>query len=1117
MHPGFQRRLRPIAAFILVFFSWFCIEPWNYAVAAPPPKAAPKEKGASEKLEEALHSVKSLTQELEPELAADRETQPKIDQLIQHQKNIAALDTAVQKEFTETEAFLKAKNLPAVILDRHAKAVVEFKQNMKMLRGHLDEMVRLHGEGKRAKGRGDFKSADQKKGELREKLKATRTHLEEKVKEPRHQKLDPNNLPHRMPKVKERLPRLKKEEFTEFQKPVQLAFNGDPSFMLVQSTQDLPTPADLAENIEVQFTPEIQALATELAHNPVKIYNWVHNNIDFVPTYGSIQGANHCLATKQCNDIDTASLLIALLRVSGISARYVYGTIEVPIAQAMNWVGGFTDPMSAANFIVSGGTPAGAIIRGAGVSAIQMEHTWVEAYVDYIPSRGAVQKQGDTWVPMDGSFKSNTIAAGVDVTNITGFNPQTFLNNVLSTATVDQVTGSVTGIDAAVVNQQTDAVKQGLLAYITNQNITGNLDSLVGSRTIKAESPKILPGQLPFRVIARALPVSEINSSLRHHLTFEFLDEFQIPISSYAASLPELASKRITLSYIGATAADQTLLDSAAGSGATSLPVYLISVLPILKVEGNTVWSGPPVRMGEGQTIQISFQNPSQADLVSFEVVAGSYSAFGLNLGRPSLDLLQKRAARLSENYFNKAEQDLGINFNSPVPADEIVGEGLHQNIFAWWIEKDFYTKTLALQEGVIEAGIPSIGVSASPLTVTYLFGVPFQGTYRSLILDIARDIAFAHHKSGDQTSTKAYYEAAGIISSTLEGEILNQLHMPKSPAASTVAILVESNRTGVPIYEVTQSNVAQILPLLQQSAEFKVKVQDAIAAGKTVITPKRDITLGKYAGSGYIVLDPITGAAGYLIDGGLAGGACDSSPSSFPVAKIPPNSPSIALLLRTATASSAPGTTITSTGEVLVASAPGGGAAGGSAAGLMAASIIAVTVVLTIFLTATQAGDGSEVSFYLDPIGRTIQVNEDYYNEHVRARHERDVPNDFTRSDFNNCLQGLDPERVEVWFRNREKDGDGRNAIVCALAPERPGKVLFIVYGGENYFSLITAFIPDEDPNDKTIKLPISWPYVFDQVSKAHGFNLHLYGDATTDPIKPYTINIFEQKAEPK
>lgn len=1108
MHPLFKRRLRPIAVVILVFFSWFCIEPWNFAVAAPPAKPAKafsKEKGSSEKLEESLHKIKSLTQTLDQDLAADQEIQPQIDQLTEQQKNIAVLDAAVQEEFAETEALLKAKNLPAEILDRHAKAVAEYQENIQVLRKNLDDTVRIHGERKRAKGRGDLKGADQKKGELRAKLKAAKSHLEEKVKERPHQKLDPNNLPHRTPKVKERKPRLKKEEFTEFQKPIQLAFNGDPStLMLVQSTQDLPTPADLAETIEVQFTREIQGLASQLEHNPVKIYNWVHNNIDYVPTYGSIQGAQMCLMTKQCNDMDTASLLIALLRVSGIAARYVFGTIDVPIEQAMNWVGGFTDARAATQYIADGGTPVIAVNIGGKIARLRMEHTWVEAFVDYIPSRGAIHKQGDTWVPIDASFKSTTMVSGLDIAAITGFDAQTFLNDVLSTATIDQVTGSITNIDPAFINQQTNTIQQNLLTYITNENITGTLDTLAGSRTISPESPKILAGQLPFRVIARAASVSQVPPSLRHQLTFEILDQLQIPTSTYSAFLPELASKRITLSYIGATASDQAILDSAAESGATSLSVYLISVQPVLKVEGNTVSTGFPITMGNSQTIQVTLQSPSQIEVLLFDLIAGDYSAFGLNLAKASLELLEKRAARLSENYFNAVEQDLGINFDPPVSTDEIVGEGLHQNLLAWWVERDFYTQTLALPQGIIEADAPSLGLSASPLSITRLFGVPFKGTYRGFILDIKRDVTLLGHKSGDQTAMKAHNEVSGIIGSSLESEIFNQLYTLNSPPVSTAALLMESNRAGVPIYEITQSNMSQVLPLLQQSADFKTDVQNAVAAGKSVITSGRDVALGAYTGTGYIVLDPATGEGAYLISGGLAGGSTEEDPSAIPVAQIPPQAGALGFVIQKAASSTGTAVELTSSGEVLVKTLPAGGAGGAGGAGAAGigaatvAAIIAVTVIISIFLTATKAGEGSEVTFFTDALKRTIRLDENHYRDHIQPHADREG---FTRFVFESCITETQNERVEIWFRPR----NGSTAIICSLAPALMGKVLFIVI--DKGFNVTTSFIPERNPFDHSQTLLTSWPYILFEVTNPQEFIFHLFGDITMDPTKPYTI----------
>ena len=37
----------------------------------------------------------------------------------------------------------------------------------------------------------------------------------------------------------------------------------------------------LLETKEIKFTPELVELAQKLEHNPVKIYNWVYENIEY--------------------------------------------------------------------------------------------------------------------------------------------------------------------------------------------------------------------------------------------------------------------------------------------------------------------------------------------------------------------------------------------------------------------------------------------------------------------------------------------------------------------------------------------------------------------------------------------------------------------------------------------------------------------------------------------------------------------------------------------------------------------------------------------------------------------------------------------------------------------
>jgi transglutaminase-like putative cysteine protease len=153
-----------------------------------------------------------------------------------------------------------------------------------------------------------------------------------------------------------------------------------------------PTAADLAETEDVQLTPAIRAQAAALNNNPVQIHNWVRNTIEFIPSYGSIQGADLTLQSKRGNAFDTASLEIALLRAAGIPARYAYGTVQLPAEQVMNWVGNVTKPEAAQSLMGQGGIPNVALVSGGKIIAFKLEHVWVEAYVDYVPSRGAVNK-----------------------------------------------------------------------------------------------------------------------------------------------------------------------------------------------------------------------------------------------------------------------------------------------------------------------------------------------------------------------------------------------------------------------------------------------------------------------------------------------------------------------------------------------------------------------------------------------------------------------------------------------------------------------------------------------------------------------------------------------------
>ena len=289
--------------------------------------------------------------------------------------------------------------------------------------------------------------------------------------------------------------------------------------------------------------------------------------MEYVPTYGAIQGADMCLQTLQGNDFDIASLLIALLRASGIHARYVYGTIELPIDKVMNWVGGFTSANAALSFIASGGTPVAGLISGGKISSVRMEHVWVEAFVKFYPMRGAkhITGEGDSWIPLDASYKQYAYTQGIDIKSVVPFDAQTFVNQIQSTATIDTANSSVTNINSTYIQQQMQNYQTQVKTYIEQNYSNATVGDVLGKKEIIKQNFSILAGTLPYQKSMIGVRYSEIPDNLRHKITFKvtkdiYDSEMGTPII-VTKRLPEIAGKKITLSYSPATANDEAVIN----------------------------------------------------------------------------------------------------------------------------------------------------------------------------------------------------------------------------------------------------------------------------------------------------------------------------------------------------------------------------------------------------------------------------------------------------------------------------------------------------------------------------------------------------------------------------
>jgi hypothetical protein len=728
-------------------------------------------------------------------------------------------------EFADSESRLRAANVPDVILQRHTAAVAEYLAQAEAVSRDLDTAAESGvGLGARraaqAVARRLHKSGDQRP----------------------HERLDPSRLPFGAAKPTPRKP-------GGARRSAEAAATGEAAGVSAAA-------ADLDPTEDAPITPDIQALAASLGNQPLPIFNWVRNNIEFVPTYGSVQGAAMTLDARRGNAFDTASLLIALLRAAGVHARYMTGTVEVPVASVRNWVGGAASANEAQQLMGQGGIPTVGFVSDGTVTAIRLDHVWVEAFIDYIPSRGAVHREGDTWIPMDPSFKLHN------------FTPRSalFTDNPITTIVppgtrlfdFDEALGKVTNVDEEILTEALRGWMARSDEYVLTRGVERSVTGLVGGPVIRTETRTVFPATLPYRVVTRGGAVDALPASFRHYVRLngyasELDRAFGGTSFSVRLSLPVLNSHRLGIQFDPATPADAAVLESARAGDAGSLPVYLVNVVPVVRLDGVDQGTGTPIRMGSFFPIDVILEGPDGPTTVSYTQVAGDEIVVGITGNGVTKEIVEKRFAAN--------------------PADN-AAEYFHQVQLHYWLECDTLGEIAARSLGVHMLRLPSAGLFGSPLSVSYFFGSPRSGVYRSRIMDVKHSLLGA--ASDDASKVLTFFKQAGIQSSYLEGSVFDQLEGRPEPAIkgiSAIHLISMAIKQGIPIYHVTSANAAAVLPLLALDGSVKSDISRAVGQGENVIVPERNITVGPWRGVGYIVRDEVTGAGGYLISGGLAGG----------------------------------------------------------------------------------------------------------------------------------------------------------------------------------------------------------------------------------------------------
>jgi hypothetical protein len=409
-------------------------------------------------------------------------------------------------------------------------------------------------------------------------------------------------------------------------------------------------------------------------------------------------------------------------------------------------------------------------------------------------------------------------------------------------------------------------------------------DVLGKSEIIKKEYPYLL-GTLPYQTAVMGASYSDIPDQLRHKLSFELkkdvLDTTPLNITK---SLPELAGKKITLSYSPATPTDEAVIESYLpephpdGSPIQpdelpeSLPAYLINVIPELRVDGEVIASGAPVGLGTAETFTMQFYDPTSSEApITNEIDAGVYQAIGLNLGKISQAQVDDLKAKLEVTKAKLEAQDY-----TDITKEEILGDLFHTTALIYNGEVGISSIVSSRTIGVASLVHPSETMFGTGLKVGSTFGVPHTVGAEGLIMDADRLLFAVKALDGENSKERIYMLNTGMTSSALEHSVPEKVFSTPDAQAegiSAVKALKTANEQEIRIYTVNKDNIASVLPHLEIDSQVINEIKSAVNAGKEVTVSKTNIEFTGWTGCGYIVTDVETGAAAYMISGGLNGG----------------------------------------------------------------------------------------------------------------------------------------------------------------------------------------------------------------------------------------------------
>jgi RHS repeat-associated protein len=640
-----------------------------------------------------------------------------------------------------------------------------------------------------------------------------------------------NLLPYRQTSLVPRMP------VTE---PVIVPCYQDPAALSAEA-------ADMAATDEAPFHPEIVGLAQELGYSAIRIREHVRNQITTEWYAGSQKGALGTLRQGSGNHVDQASLLIALLRASRVGARYVHGVVEMPLELVAADLG-LRDPSQVPNALTRAGLANRPVVRGGSVAAVEVEYTWVAAFVPYSNYRGAVVDiSGEIWLPFAPAIKSYDEVLPAGILGQMGLSVDSFITETLATA---QPADPLSRLRAEVES------------YLLQTDPDAEYQDQLGAHTIIAESLGLLPSSLPvgMKVIAVTGEAAELDPALQNNVRLVVRADASPSSPALLDStvpLSEVAGHRLTVSYMPATVDDHTIVN--AFGGLSGVPLYLVQIRPQIKLDGRALLVGEEaMQPGVPHLVEIEVSGPAGTWSTSHVVTSGSYHAVGIGARVP----------------IQIPEEDDPAD-TEPQAAPLLAGIALAYDE-QWTAAED---ELAGLLDVSVVRPVPSVAAVAEVVEVDYLGNLPLTLRFTGVTLDAAQRVAEPLARGDSPEAARDWMRLSALQGSALEHQIFEQQYLVEAISADKGLGLARDN--GIEVVLI-QDEADPDLIRLDHPQEIEDEIRAWLRLGMTVEAPLTPISHVAWTGSVWRIEDPDSGAAGYLISGALAGGTPVDPPDSW-------------------------------------------------------------------------------------------------------------------------------------------------------------------------------------------------------------------------------------------